>query len=154
VGDHGQVPAGGRGALLDERPGPVHARVEDLPGLSVRRGVVEREHVEAEQGVGRAPDGPEVALLEQGVLADRQPGDARQALGGLRGAGEVARDDGADALALEPPGQALGLGDAARRERIVGKLDGARGVAERLAVPDQEDQITLSPRRSWISASV
>jgi hypothetical protein len=85
-------------------------------------------------------------------VADREAGDARQAQGGLRGAGVVAREDGADALTLEPPGQALGLGDAARRERVVGKLDGARGIAERLAVPDQEDQITLSPRRLWTSA--
>jgi hypothetical protein len=85
-------------------------------------------------------------------VADREAGDARQAEGGLRGPGVVAREDGADALALEPPGQALGLGDAAGRERIVGELDGARGIAERLAVPDQEDQITLSPRRLWTSA--
>jgi len=85
-------------------------------------------------------------------VVDRQSGGAGQALGGLRGARVVAREDGADALALEPPGQALGLGDAARREWIVGKLDGARGVAERLAVPDQEDQITLSPRRLATSA--
>jgi hypothetical protein len=84
-------------------------------------------------------------------VADRKAGDARQSLRGLRGAGVVAREDGADALALQPPGQALGLGDAARGEGVVGKLDGARGVAERLAVPDQEDQITLSPRRPWIS---
>jgi hypothetical protein len=81
-------------------------------------------------------------------VADRKPGDAGQALGGLRGAGVVAREDGRDALTLEPPGQALGLGDAARRERVVGELYGTRGVAERLAVPDQEDQITLSPRRA------
>jgi len=87
-------------------------------------------------------------------VVDREPGDARQAEGGLRGAGMVAREDGADALALEAPGQALGLGDAARGERVVGELDGARGVAERLAVSDQEDQITLSPRRLWISAGV
>ena len=85
-------------------------------------------------------------------MADREAGDARQALRGLRGARVVARENGADALALEAPGQALGLGDAARRERVVGKLDGARGIAERLAVPDQEDQITLSPRRLWTSA--
>jgi hypothetical protein len=80
-------------------------------------------------------------------VADREPGDARQPLGGLCGAGEVAREDGADALALEPAGEALGLDDAARGKRVVGKLDGARGVAEGLAVTDQEDQITLSPRR-------
>jgi Cdc6-like AAA superfamily ATPase len=85
-------------------------------------------------------------------VADREAGDARQALRGLRGAREVARQDGADPFALEPPGQALGLGDAARGERVVRKLDGARGVAERLAVPDQKDQITLSPRRAWMSA--
>lgn len=87
-------------------------------------------------------------------MADREPDDARQPLGGLRGPRVVARQDGADALALEPPGQALGLGDAARGKRVVGELDGARGVAERLAVPDQEDQITLSPRRPWMSAGV
>jgi hypothetical protein len=85
-------------------------------------------------------------------VADREAGDAGQAAGGLRGAGVVAREDGADALTLESPGQALGLGDAARRERVAGKLDGARGIAERLAVPDQEDQITPSPRRLWTSA--
>ncbi len=77
-----------------------------------------------------------------------------EALRGLRGARVVARQDGPDALALEPPGQALGLGDAAWGERVVGELDGARGVAERLAVPDQEDQITLSPRRAWMSAGL
>ena len=49
---------------------------------------------------------------------------------------------------------ALGLGDAAGRERIVGPLDGARGVAERLAVADQEDQITRSRRRLARSAAV
>ena len=87
-------------------------------------------------------------------MADREPGDPRQALGGLRGAGEVAREDGPDALAPEPPGQALGLGDASGREGVVRKLDGARGVAERLAVADQEDQITLSARRPAISAGV
>ena len=87
-------------------------------------------------------------------MADRKPGDAGQALGGLCGAGVVAREDGRDALSLEPPGQALGLGDAARRERVVGELDGARGVAERLAVADEKDQITLSPRRLSTSASV
>jgi hypothetical protein len=87
-------------------------------------------------------------------VADRETGGAREALGRLRGAGVVTGEDGADALALEPPGQALGLGDAARGEGVVGKLDGARGVAERLAVPDQEDQITLSPRRPWMSAGV
>jgi hypothetical protein len=84
-------------------------------------------------------------------VADREAGDARQAQGGLRGAGVVAREDRADALTLEPPGQALGLGDAARGEWVVGELDGARGVTERLAVPDQEDQITPSPRRLWTS---
>lgn len=87
-------------------------------------------------------------------MADRKPGDAGQALGGLCGAGVVAREDGRDALSLEPPGQALGLGDAARRERVVGELDGARGVAERLAVADEKDQIALSPRRLSTSASV
>ncbi len=87
-------------------------------------------------------------------MADREAGDAGEMLGGLRGASVVAGEDGADALALEPPGQALGLGDAAGGERVVGELDGARGVAERLAVPDQEDQITLSPRRPWMSAFV
>jgi hypothetical protein len=87
-------------------------------------------------------------------VPDRKAGDTRQALRGLRGARVVARENGAEALALEPPGQALGLGDAARGERVVGELDGARGVAERLAVPDQEDQITLSPRRPWMSAAV
>jgi hypothetical protein len=87
-------------------------------------------------------------------VADREAGDARQAVRGLRGARVVARQDGADALVLEPPRQTLGLGDAAGGERVVGELDGARGVAERLAVPDQEDQITLSPRRPWMSAGV
>jgi hypothetical protein len=87
-------------------------------------------------------------------VANRKADDACQELGGLGGARVVARQDGADALALEPAGQALGLGDAARGERVVGKLDGARGVAERLAVPDQEDQITLSPRRPWMSAGL
>ena len=87
-------------------------------------------------------------------MTDREPGDARQAQGGLRGPGVVAREDGADPFGLEPPGQALGLGDAARRERVVGELDRARGIAERLAVPDQEDQITLSLRRAWMSAGV
>jgi hypothetical protein len=87
-------------------------------------------------------------------VTDREARDARQALRGLRGARVVARQDDADALAFEPPGQALGLGDAARGERVIGELDGARGVAERLAVPDQEDQITLSPRRPWMSAGV
>jgi hypothetical protein len=87
-------------------------------------------------------------------VADREAGGARQVFRGLGGAGIVAREDGADALALQPEGQTLGLGDAARGERVVGKLDGARGVAERLAVPDQEDQITLSPRRPWMSAGV
>jgi hypothetical protein len=85
-------------------------------------------------------------------MAGREAGDARQAAGGLRGARVVAREDGADPLALEAPGQALGLGDTAGGERVAGKLDGPRGVAERLAVPDQEDQITLSPRRLWMSA--
>ena len=87
-------------------------------------------------------------------MADREPGDARQPLRGLRGARVVARQDGADALVLESPGQALGLNEAARGERVVGELDGARGVAERLAVADQEDQITLSPRRPWMSVGV
>jgi hypothetical protein len=87
-------------------------------------------------------------------VANREAGDAREAQGGLRGASVVAREDGAEALALEPPGQPLGLGDAARRERVVGELDGARGIAERLAVADQEDQITLSPRRLETSAAV
>jgi hypothetical protein len=87
-------------------------------------------------------------------VAHRKTDDAGQPLGGLRGARVVARQDRADALALEPPGQALGLGEAARGERVVGELDGARGVAERLAVPDQEDQITLSPRRDWMSAGL
>ena len=87
-------------------------------------------------------------------MTDREAGDAREALGRLRGTGVVAGEDGADALALEPPGQPLGLGDAARGERVVGKLDSARGIAKRLAVPDQEDQITLSPRRPWISVGV
>jgi hypothetical protein len=87
-------------------------------------------------------------------VANRKAGDARQALRRLRGAGVVAREDGADAFALEPPGQALGLGDATGGEGVVGKLDGPRGVAERLAVPDQEDQITLSPRRPETSAGV
>lgn len=87
-------------------------------------------------------------------MADRETGDAGQALGGLRGAGVVARENGPDALALEPAGQALRLGEAARGERVVGELDGARGVAERLAVPDEDDQITFSPRRAWMSATV
>ncbi len=87
-------------------------------------------------------------------MANRETGDARQALRGLRGARVVAGQDGADALALQSPGQALGLGEAAGGERVVGELDGARGVAERLAVPDEEDQITFSPRRAWMSAAV
>jgi hypothetical protein len=87
-------------------------------------------------------------------VVNREAGDARQPFRRLRGARVVARQDGADARALESPGQALGLDDAARGERVVGELDGARGVAERLAVPDQEDQITLSPRRPWMSAAV
>lgn len=87
-------------------------------------------------------------------MADREAGDAGEMLGGLRSAGEIARDNGRDALALEPSGQALGLGDAAGRERIVGMLDGARGIAERLAVTDQEDQITPSRRNvaTWAGA--
>jgi len=87
-------------------------------------------------------------------VADGQSGDARQTLRGLGGARVVARKNGADALSLEPRGQTLGLGDAARGERVVGELDGPRGVAERLAVPDQEDQITLSARSPWMSAAV
>jgi hypothetical protein len=85
-------------------------------------------------------------------VANRKAGDATQMLGGLRGAREIAREDGGDALTLEPLRQPLGLGEAAGRERVVGELDGARGVAERLAVPDQEDQITRSRRRSATSA--
>ena len=63
----------------------------------------------------------------------------------------------ADTLALEPPGEALGLRDAAGRERVVGELHGAGGVAQRLPVADQEDghgeragraQITRSRRSS------
>jgi hypothetical protein len=87
-------------------------------------------------------------------VLDRQAGDPREAVGGLGGTGQVAGEDRPDALALEPPGQALGLGDAAGGERVVRELDGARGVAERLAVPDQEDQITLSRRRLARSAAV
>jgi hypothetical protein len=87
-------------------------------------------------------------------VAHREARDPRQALRGLRGPSVVAGQDGADARALEPSGQALGLGEAAGGEGIVGKLDGPRGVAERLAVPDQEDQITLSARSPWMSAAV
>ncbi len=85
-------------------------------------------------------------------MANRESGDATQVLGGLRGAGEIAREDGRDALTLEPLRQPFGLGDAAGRERVVGELDGARGVAQRLAVANQEDQITRSRRRSATSA--
>jgi hypothetical protein len=87
-------------------------------------------------------------------VAHREARDARQALRGLRGARVVAGQDPADTFALEPPGQALGLGDAAGGERVIRELNGARGVAERLAVPDQEDQITLSARRAWMSAGL
>jgi hypothetical protein len=83
-----------------------------------------------------------------------QAGDPGEALRGLGRPGEIAREDGSDALALEATGQALGLGDAARRERVVRQLDGARGVAERLAVADQEDQTTFSRRRAAISAAL
>src|SRR5207253_9044933 len=52
---------------------------------------------------------------------------------------KIAREDAGDALSLEAPGQPLGLGHAAGRERVVGKLDGARRIAQRLAVADEED---------------
>ena len=84
-------------------------------------------------------------------MANREAGDTTQMQRGLRGAGEIAREDGGDALALEPLRQPLGLGEAAGRERVVRELDGARGVAERLAVPDQEDQMTRSRRISATS---
>jgi hypothetical protein len=87
-------------------------------------------------------------------VLDRQAGDPRETLRGLGRAGQIAGEDRAEALALEAPGQALGLGDAAGGERVVRQLDGARGVAERLAVPDQEDQITLSRRRLARSAAM
>jgi hypothetical protein len=127
--------------------------VEHLPGLAVRRRVVEGEEVEAELGVGRAADVAEVALLEQGIVADRQAGGLREPLRGLGGAGQVACQDRADARGREAAGQALGLRDAAGREGVVGPLDGARGVTERLAVADQEDQITRSRRRAARSAA-
>src|SRR5438034_1005254 len=56
------------------------------------------------------------------------------------GAREITREYGRDALALETAGQKLCLGNAAGRERVVGQLDRARGIAQRLAVTDQEDR--------------
>jgi hypothetical protein len=87
-------------------------------------------------------------------VLDRQARAASEALRGLGRPGQIAGQDRPDALVLQAPGQALGLGDAPGREGIVGQLDGARGVAERLAVADQEDQITLSRRRLVRSAAV
>ncbi|HEY7867923.1 MAG TPA: hypothetical protein VIF59_01770 [Methylomirabilota bacterium] len=87
-------------------------------------------------------------------MLHRQASDPGEALRGLGRPGQIAREDGADALALETAGQPLGLGDAARRERVVRQLDGPRGVAERLAVPDQEDQTTFSRRRTATSAAL
>jgi hypothetical protein len=128
--------------------------VEHLPGLAVRRRVVEGEEVESELGVRRAADVAEVALLEQGIVADRQAGGLSEPRRGLGGAGQVAGQDRADARLREASGQSLGLGDAPGGEGVVGTLDGAGGVAERLAVADQEDQITRSRRRAARSAAV
>jgi hypothetical protein len=76
-------------------------------------GVVRREHVESELGVGRASEIAEVPLLEQRVERERNAGHVVKALGGGRGAGEVARDDVRDTVVREPASQPLGLRDAA-----------------------------------------
>src|SRR5574342_886135 len=135
-----KMPAGRCGRGLNERPGAIDARVENLPGLASRGGVVRREHVDAELSVRHAAKIAEVALLKQGVVADGSPRRALKALGRRRGTGEITRQDGRDTLRLETAGQTLRLGDAAGREGVVGTLHGARGVAERLAVTDEEDR--------------
>src|SRR5207244_6244864 len=164
VRDDGEVALGRGGRLLDERPGAIDASVEDLPAFPVRRRVARGEHVEAQLRVGRAADVAEVALLEEGVIAHGGAGGAPQVVGRGDRSRKIAREDAGDALSLEAPGQPLGLGHAAGRERVVGKLDGARRIAQRLAVADEKDghealptkwdgatQITRSRRRPAMS---
>ena len=121
-------------------PSAVDARVEHLPRLAVWRRIVRLEHVEPEIGVRGAADVAEAPLVEQRVERERCAGRAREVLRGRAGAGEVARDDLRDALDREPLREPLRLRDAARRQRDVGHLDDARGVAVRLAAADQEYQ--------------
>src|SRR5882762_10143109 len=101
------MPAGRGGRFLDEGPGSIHARVESLPGLAIRRRIVWREHVEAERGVGRAADIAKVALLEQRVVAHGGARHAPEALGSRRGTREITRENGRDAFALEAAGEKL-----------------------------------------------
>src|SRR5215813_14450842 len=124
------------GGRLHEGPRAVHSVVKRLPRLAVGRCVAGLEHIEAELSIGRAPEVSEVALLEERAVADGSAGDTVKVIGGRDRARVVAREDEDDALVLESAGESRRLQTAARGERIVGELDGARGVAQRLAVAD------------------
>src|SRR6266446_722186 len=91
------MPARRGGCLLDEPPGTIHASVESLPGLAMWRRIVQREHVEAELGVGRATDITEVALLEERIMAHGGTRCLLEALGSGRRACEITRENGRDA---------------------------------------------------------
>ena len=84
-------------------------------------------------------DSRAVPLVQERLPRERRAGDTLDDPSGRRGTREVARQDPRDALPRETACQSLGLRDTARRKRAVGKLHGARGVADRLAVPDQKD---------------
>src|SRR4029077_1932886 len=80
----------------------------------------------------------EVALLEEGAIADTRSGGAPEVVRGGHRARVIAGENEADAFVRETSGQPLRLGGPPGRERVVGELDGARGIAQRLPVPDQE----------------
>src|SRR5262245_3886260 len=134
------MPVGRGGQRLHARPRPIDAGVKDRPRLAARRRVVRREHVDSELRIRRAPEIAEAPLLEQRLEREGNAGRASKLLGGGDGAGQVARHDVGDAVVSEAARQPLGLHDAASRERVVGALDDARGIALRLAVTDQKDR--------------
>jgi hypothetical protein len=77
--------------------------------------------------------------VEERLERERRAGRALEDLGRGRRARQIARKDARNAFTREASGQSLGLRDAAGGQRTVGELDDARGVANRLAVADEED---------------
>jgi len=66
---------------------------------------------------------PEIALAEQRSCSNRHAGRGGDVRGGHVGACQVARQNASDTGLGEPPGDPIGLGDAACAERRPGKLD-------------------------------
>ena len=81
----------------------------------------------------------EVALSQQRLETERRAGRIDHGAGRLHGPFVVAGHDVLDGCGGQTTSQGTRLPEAALAERCVGHLEDARGVAGRLAVPDQED---------------